>query len=122
MPAPGTCTCTPLSTDTGRLVYAEHLPDETVATTVGFWARARARFTAHGITTITRVVTDNGSAHRSTAFARAVSHTSRLERTRPFTPKHNGKVERYQRILAEEHSSTLRALPARLVKGQAPGS
>ncbi|MGY6760547.1 integrase core domain-containing protein, partial [Klenkia terrae] len=27
---------------------------------------------------------------------------SRHQRTRPFTPKHNGKVERYQRILAEE--------------------
>jgi transposase InsO family protein len=24
------------------------------------------------------------------------------QRTRPFTPRHNGKVERYQRILAEE--------------------
>jgi transposase InsO family protein len=85
-----------------RLAYTEHLPDETAATVIGFWARARVWFTAHGITTITRVVTDNGSAYRSTAFARAVAHAGRHQRTRPFTPKHNGKVERYQRILAEE--------------------
>ena len=44
-----------------RLAYTEHLPDETAATAVGFWASARAWFTAHGITRITRVVTDNGS-------------------------------------------------------------
>ena len=85
-----------------RLAYTEHLPDETAATAIAFWARARAWFAAHGITTITRVVTDNGSAYRSAAFARAVSHAGRHQRTRPFTPKHNGKVERYQRILAEE--------------------
>jgi len=85
-----------------RLAYTEHLPDETAATAIGFWARVRAWFTAHGITTITRVITDNGSAYRSAAFARAVAHASRDQRTRPFTPKHNGKVERYQRILAEE--------------------
>src|SRR5699024_5710196 len=30
------------------------------------------------------------------------AHASRHQRTRPYTPRHNGKVERYQRILAEE--------------------
>jgi transposase InsO family protein len=85
-----------------RLAYTEHLPDETATTAVGFWARARAWFAAHGITRITRVVTDNGSCYRSRAFARATSHAARHQRTRPYTPKHNGKVERYQRILAEE--------------------
>ena len=85
-----------------RLAYTEHLPDETAKTAIGFWARARAWFATHGITRITRVVTDNGSAYRSAAFTRAVSHAGRHQRIRPFTPKHNGKVERYQRILAEE--------------------
>ena len=28
--------------------------------------------------------------------------TTRHQKTRPYTPRHNGKVERYQRILAEE--------------------
>ena len=85
-----------------RLAYTEALPDETAKSAVGFWARARAWFAAHGITRITRVVTDNGSCYRSRAFTRATSHASRHQRTKPFTPKHNGKVERYQRILAEE--------------------
>jgi transposase InsO family protein len=85
-----------------RLAYTEALPDETAKTVVGFWARARAWFAAHGITRITRVVTDNGSCYRSKAFTRATSHAARHQRTKPFTPKHNGKVERYQRILAEE--------------------
>ena len=30
------------------------------------------------------------------------AHASRHQRTRPYTPRHNGKVERYQRILSEE--------------------
>ena len=85
-----------------RLAYTEALADETAKSAVGFWARARAWFAAHGITRITRVVTDNGSCYRSRAFTRATSHASRHQRTKPFTPKHNGKVERYQRILAEE--------------------
>jgi len=41
-----------------RLAYTEHLPDETATTAIGFWARARAWFAAHGITRITRVITD----------------------------------------------------------------
>ena len=55
-----------------RLAYTEHLPDEKAATAVGFWARARAWFAAHGITMITRIVTDNGSCYRSDAFATAI--------------------------------------------------
>lgn len=85
-----------------RLAYTEPLPDEKGATEAAFLARAKVWFAAHGITRITRVVTDNRSAYRSAGFARAVAHAGRHQRTRPFTPKHNGKVERYQRILAEE--------------------
>ena len=85
-----------------RLAYTEPLPDEKGATETAFLARAKVWFAAHGITRITRVVTDNRSAYRSAGFARAVAHAGRHQRTRPFTPKHNGKVERYQRILAEE--------------------
>ena len=85
-----------------RLAYTEHLPDETAKTAIGFWARARVWFASHGITQITRVITDNGSCYRSKAFTRATSHAARHQRTRPYTPKHNGKIERYNRILAEE--------------------
>jgi transposase InsO family protein len=86
-----------------RLAYTEHLPDETAATSIGFFHRARAFFAAHGIGRITRVVTDNGPNYRAAAFARTVAaFASRHQRIRPYTPRHNGKVERYQRILAEE--------------------
>ena len=85
-----------------RLAYTEPLADEKAVTAVAFWARARAWFGAHGITRMTRIVTDNGSCYRAVAFTRAVSHASRHQRIKPFTPKHNGKVERYQRTLADE--------------------
>jgi transposase InsO family protein len=86
-----------------RLAYTEHLGDETAATTIGFFHRARAFFAAHGIGRIVRVVTDNGPNYRAGAFVRTVSaFASRHYRIRPYTPRHNGKVERYQRILADE--------------------
>ena len=86
-----------------RLAYTEALENETAATTIGFFSRARAFFAAHGITRLVRVVTDNGSNYRAKTFVRtANAHASRHQRTRPYTPRHNGKVERYQRILTEE--------------------
>lgn len=86
-----------------RLAYTEALEDETAQTTIGFFARARAYFAAHGITRLVRVVTDNGTNYRASRFVTAVqSHASRHQRTRVYTPRHNGKVERYQRLLAEE--------------------
>ncbi|PFG32888.1 IS481 family transposase [Sanguibacter antarcticus] len=86
-----------------RLAYTEALPDEKAVTTIAFWARARAFFTAHGITRFTRVVTDNGSNYRARDFHRTIAGTAaRHQRIRPHTPKHNGKVERYNRTLAEE--------------------
>jgi len=59
-------------------------------------------FAAHSITHIHRIVTDNGACYRSGDFARIVGNKTRHQRTKPYTPRHNGKVERYQRILAEE--------------------
>ena len=85
-----------------RLAYTEHLVDEKAATTIGFFHRARAFFAAHGITRITRVITDNGPNYTARAFTRTVCAVARHQRIRAFTPRHNGKVERYNRTLAEE--------------------
>ncbi|RLY91640.1 hypothetical protein EAE32_10415 [Kocuria tytonicola] len=63
----------------------------------------RAFFAAHGITRFIRVVTDNGANYWAKDFHRTVTaHASWHQRTRPYTPRHSGNVERYQRILAEE--------------------
>ena len=84
-----------------RLAYTEALTDEKASTAIGFMHRARAWFAAHGIIRIERIITDNGACYRADAFARAMLG-SRHQRIAPYTPRHNGKVERYNRILAEE--------------------
>ena len=84
-----------------RMAYTEPLPDEKAATTVGFLHRARVWFAAHGIIHVDKIVTDNGACYRSDAFTRALLG-AKHKRTNPNTPKHNGKVERYNRILSEE--------------------
>ncbi|MGY1811132.1 IS481 family transposase, partial [Blastococcus sp. SYSU D00669] len=85
-----------------RLAYCEALDDETAATALAFWARARAFFAGHGIT-VERVLTDNGSAYRSHAWREAHAQLGiRHSRTRVRRPQTNGKVERLNRTLLEE--------------------
>lgn len=84
-----------------RLAYTESLENEQATTAVAFLNRAREWFAKHGIVKIERIITDNGACYRSNAFAAALNGAEH-QRTRPYTPKHNGKVERYNRILAEE--------------------
>jgi len=88
--------------DYSRLAYTEPLEDEKGKTAAAFLARAKVWFAAHGISHIHRVITDNGACYRSNDFARIVGIRTRHQRTRPYTPRHNGKAERYQRIMAEE--------------------
>jgi hypothetical protein len=86
-----------------RLAYTEHLPNEQASTTIGFYSRARVFFAAHGIDRIVTVVTDNGANYRAKDFTRVIAATaSRHQYIRPYTPRHNGKVERYNRTLAAE--------------------
>ena len=59
------------------------------------------RFTTHGNTRIERVTTDNGSSYRAADFTASLRE-ARHYRNKPYTPKHNGTVERNNRILAEE--------------------
>lgn len=86
-----------------RLAYTEPLPDEQATTLLKFWDHAEAFFAAHGITQITRRITDNGPCYTGELFTQrlrteGITH----QRTRPYTPRHNGKVERYNRIQPEE--------------------
>lgn len=86
--------------DYSRLAYSEVLPDEKKETAAAFWGRANAYFTSCGIT-VKRVLTDNGSAYRSTVFAQALGDVLH-KRTRPYRPQTNGKVERFNRTLEQE--------------------
>lgn len=87
--------------DCTRLAYSEQLGDERKETAAAFWERARAFFAGHGIT-VTAVMTDNGACYRSRVFADALSKSVKHRRTRPYRPQTNGKVERFNRILASE--------------------
>jgi len=85
--------------DATRLAYAEILGDERAMTAVGFLKRALAFFARHGIHA-ERVITDNGSAYRSTMHAIACRALGlRHLRTRPYRPQTNGKAERFIRTL-----------------------
>ncbi len=88
--------------DCTRLAYAEVLPDETKEVTAGFLTRALRYFARRGIH-VARVMTDNGSAYRSHLFAAVLAaHQVRHLRTRPYTPRTNGKAERFIRTLLAE--------------------
>jgi hypothetical protein len=88
--------------DHSRLAYSEILPDEQATTAVAFWQRAQAFFAGHGIT-VRRVLTDNGSCYRSRLWRRALATAGIAhKRTRPYRPRTNGKVERYQRTMLLE--------------------
>jgi transposase InsO family protein len=85
-----------------RVVYAEVLPSERADVTAGFLARALAWYAALGVQ-IRAVLTDNGACYRSHAVARLL-HRGRIthKRTRPYTPRTNGKVERVIQTLLQE--------------------
>jgi transposase InsO family protein len=85
--------------DYSRLAYVEVLADERATTAVAFLHRARAFYRRYGIE-IERVLTDNGSAYRSTIHALACKTLGiRHLRTRPHRPQTNGKAERFIRTL-----------------------
>lgn len=85
-----------------RLAYSEIHDDEQAVTSIGFWRRAKAFFASYGIT-VERVMTDNGSCYRSSAFAAELARTDIVHtRTKPYSPRTNGKVERYNRTLLNE--------------------
>lgn len=89
--------------DYSRLAYTEALENEKGDTAAAFWLRAAAFFAEHGIKHVERVLTDNGSCYRSKVFAAALAETdTKHRRTRAYSPKTNGKVERFNGTLARE--------------------
>jgi transposase InsO family protein len=88
--------------DCSRVAYAEVLADEHGTTVAGFLRRAVAWFRRRGVR-VERVLTDNGSGYRSRAFAAATRAQHLIHRrTRPYTPRTNGKAERFIRTMLHE--------------------
>jgi transposase InsO family protein len=88
--------------DATRVAYVELRPTLQTPDAVGFLDRAVAWFAAKGIRA-ERVMTDNGSAYIARAFAAACQRLGlRHLRTRPYTPRTNGKAERFTQTLLRE--------------------
>lgn len=81
--------------DASRIAFSPVLPDERKESAVIFLTAALAYYASLGIR-VERVMTDNGSCYKSKAFARACRDLGlRHVRTKPYTPKTNGKAERF---------------------------
>ena len=88
--------------DASRLAYVEVLGDEGGVTTTKFLWRALAWFRRHGIR-VQRLLTDNGNGYVSDRLARLRRSAGlRHRRTRPYTPRTNGKAERFIQTLLRE--------------------
>ena len=85
--------------DATRLAYVEVLSDEKALTAIAFLRRAVEHFASYGMT-VEQLITDNGSAYRSTIHAIACRTLGiRHLRTRPYRPQTNGKAERFIRTM-----------------------
>lgn len=89
--------------DRSRYAYVEEHADERAETAAAFMRRAIAHFAALGLDPPEAVMSDNGNAYRSHVFR------SELERagarhifTPPYTPRWNGKIERFFQTLKRE--------------------
>lgn len=81
--------------DHSRMAFTQLLPDQKVDTTIGFLNSAVEFFATHGIG-VRALLTDNGSSYRSRQFRQACSTMNiKHRRTRPYTPRTNGKAERF---------------------------
>lgn len=81
--------------DHSRLSFSQIYPDEKADSAVAHLKDAIAWYKKLGVT-VERVMTDNGSCYKSHAFAKACRDLKiKHIRTKPYTPKTNGKAERF---------------------------
>jgi len=81
--------------DYSRLGFADIMPDEKKQSAVAFLEAVIGWYASLGIA-VERVMTDNGSCYKSFAWRDACKQLGiRHVRTRPYTPKTNGKAERF---------------------------
>lgn len=89
--------------DHSRVAYVEVLDEgEKGETTAAFLRRAVNHFRSRGVI-VKRVLTDNGSGYKSKAFRRMTNKLGiKHSRTRPYSPKTNGKAERFIQTVQRE--------------------
>lgn len=81
--------------DATRLAYSEVLSGQDGTAVTGFLRRGAAWLTRLGVR-IERVMTDNAAAYRSHDYQAALRALgAKHVRTRPYTPRTNGKAERF---------------------------
>ena len=81
--------------DHSRVAFSQIHSDETKASAVPHLKAAVAYYASLGVT-VSRVMTDNGACYKSHAFHDACAELGLKHiRTKPYTPKTNGKAERF---------------------------
>ena len=81
--------------DASRVAFSQILPDQKQQSAVAFLRAAVAYYKSLGVI-VTQVMTDNGSCYKSFAFRHACKALGLKHiKTRPFTPRTNGKAERF---------------------------
>ena len=81
--------------DHSRVAFSQIMPDEKKESATAFLRAALAYYQSLGVA-VSRVMTDNGACYKAFAF-RDACRTLGLKhiRTRPYTPRTNGKAERF---------------------------
>jgi transposase InsO family protein len=95
--------------DHSRLAYGELLDDERAATTTAFFERALAWFAGHGIQA-RRVMTDGAWSYTRNRSLHQLLTDRQIRHivTPPYTPRWNGKVERFHQTMEREWAKGLR--------------
>ncbi|MGH6846045.1 MAG: IS481 family transposase [Methylocella sp.] len=94
--------------DASRIAFTRIKPDERAVSAVAFLKAAIVYYASLGVK-VARVMTGNGSAYRSFAFARACRRLKiKHLRTKPYTPKTNGKAERFIQTALREWAKLAR--------------
>ena len=88
--------------DHSRVGFSLMLPDETAKSACAFVLAALRYYKTLGVK-VERVMTDNGAAYKSRRFSKLLRRLGiKHLRTRPYTPRTNGKAERFIQTLLRE--------------------
>jgi transposase InsO family protein len=106
--------------DHSRIAFAKILPSEKKRSAVMFLNAALAYYKSLGVK-VERVMTDNGSCYKSFAFRRACKRLALKHiRTKPYTPRTNGKAERFIQTSLREWAYAQAYLNSRQRRAQLP--